>query len=72
MGAIHWDFASASGNYFRIVNRSVKNWELDIGMVVGFITTAIAVHKTCKNSVRQTLETKARSSQPDGVLESDD
>ena len=54
------------------MNRSVKNWELDIGMVVGFITTAIAVHKTCKNSVRQTLETKARSSQPDGVLESDD
>ena len=29
------------------------------------------VRKTYKNSVRQTLETKARSSQPHGVLESD-
>ena len=35
VGATCGGFASASGNYFRIVDRSVKNWELDIGMVAG-------------------------------------
>ena len=35
IGATRWVFTSAYGNYFRIVNRSVKDGELDTGTVVG-------------------------------------
>jgi hypothetical protein len=53
------------------VERCVKDGELDTGMV-GLITTTIAVHKTCKNSGSQALETPADQNKLFGVFESED